>query len=308
MALYVVGSIAYDTIITPFERRERVPGGSATYISLAASLFCNDVKIISIVGYDFSGKEMEMFKARKINTDLVKVSKNYPTFYWAGRYNPDMNSRETILTEINCLKELEIPDKIKDKCEVLVLGNIDPELQKKTIDAFPEKPPLIFLDTITLWITTRRQQLEELLKYVNVVCINDEEARIWANHYSLRKASQYLLKDSVELVVIKKGEHGCMLVFKDNTIIFLPALPLEEIKDPTGAGDTFLGAAAGFLYDKKKPSQIDFIRAFSYGTIVASFCVEDFGPQALLNLSIDQINKRMLTLRSMTNIYVTYEQ
>lgn len=304
MPLFILGSIAYDTIITPFVRRERVLGGSATYASLAASFFTNNVHIISAVGFDFPDSLLNVFKERNISLKYLKKIENKSTFYWAGKYFPDMNSRETIIVETGIFDEMDVPEIINEKPKILVLGNISPVLQKRTIQSFKQQPELIIFDTINFWIKNNNKELKEVIEMVDMVCINDEEARLWANDYSLKRAARSFFIGNVKYVVIKKGEHGAIIFFKDGEAVFIPALPLEEVKDPTGAGDVFIGAAAGFLNNSLEISRDSIIKALIYGSVIASFCVEEIGIGGLLNVTKEKISERIELFKKLSSVII----
>jgi len=305
LALFVLGSLAYDTIITPFGRRDRILGGSAAFVSLSASLFSNDIYIISVIGNDFKQEFLDIFHGRGISTKYVKHVYDKPTFYWAGKYLPDMNNRETLVTEINALSELSIPEKVEEKCDILVLSTASPHHQKEALLLFKNQNPFVIMDTISLWITTMKKELEEVVGsgLVDMLCINDVEARIWSGEYSLRRCAKYFLDMGAKYMVIKKGENGALL-FWENNAVFFPALPLEDVKDPTGAGDSFVGGIAGFLYSSGDFSLTNIQKGIVVGSVVASFCVEEFGVERLLTLTHNDINERLEHFKTLMSVYM----
>ncbi|MFI5173029.1 MAG: PfkB family carbohydrate kinase [Chitinophagales bacterium] len=293
MSILVVGTVAFDAIETPFGKTDKIIGGSGTYIGLAASFFCSNIKLISVVGDDFPKATLLNFNKKGINTDGVQVVKGKKSFFWAGRYHLDMNTRDTIKTELNVLADFDpvIPENNR-KPEYLMLGNIEPQLQISVIDQLKTRPKLIAMDTMNYWMNNSRPALNKVLKMVDVIIINDEEARQLSNEYSLLKAVKNIFKMGPRLVVVKKGEHGALLFYGEQ-IFFTPALPLEEVFDPTGAGDAFAGGFIGYLAKTKNITFTNMKRAVIYGSALASFCVEKFGPQRLLEIKNAQVNKRV---------------
>ncbi len=293
MSLLVVGTVAFDSIETPFGKADKIIGGSGTYIGLAASFFYSNIKLISVVGDDFPKATLDTFNKKGINTDGVKVIKDEKSFFWAGRYHMDMNTRDTLTTDLNVLANFNpvVPDKNR-KPEFLMLGNIEPSLQLSVIKQLKARPKLVVMDTMNYWMDNSKPALHKVLKKVDALMINDEEARQLSGEYSLLKASRIILKMGPRILIVKKGEHGALLFFGDQ-IFFAPALPLESVFDPTGAGDSFAGGFMGYLAKSKNISFINMKRAIIYGSAMASFCVEKFGPQRLLEIKQTQVKKRV---------------
>ncbi len=293
MSLLVVGTVAFDSIETPFGKADKIIGGSGTYIGLAASFFYSNIKLISVVGDDFPKATLDSFNKKGINTDGVKVMKGEKSFFWAGRYHMDMNTRDTLTTDLNVLANFNpvVPDKNR-KPEFLMLGNIEPSLQLSVIKQLKVRPKLVVMDTMNYWMDNSRPALNKVLKKVDVLMINDEEARQLTGEFSLLKASRLILKMGPRILIVKKGEHGALLFFGDQ-IFFAPALPLESVFDPTGAGDSFAGGFIGYLAKSKNISFINMKRAIIFGSAMASFCVEKFGPQRLLEIKQSNVKKRV---------------
>ncbi|MEL6134781.1 MAG: PfkB family carbohydrate kinase [Bacteroidota bacterium] len=293
MSLVVVGSMAFDAIETPFGKTDKILGGAATYISLAASYFIQPVNAISIVGNDFTEDIMNDLREKKISLEGVEVVSDKPSFFWAGRYHNDMNSRDTLVTELNVLADFDpkVPDSYQD-CEYLMLGNLTPDIQRQVIERLHKRPKLIALDTMNFWIESALDSLKEVLKMIDVVIINDEEARQLSGEYSLRRAAQVIHQMGPQYIVIKKGEHGALL-FNGADVFSAPGLPLEEVFDPTGAGDTFAGGFIGHLASTGDLSFNNMKRAIIMGSSLASYCVERFGPEQLMNLTSQQIHGRV---------------
>lgn len=294
MSLLTVGTVAFDAIETPFGKTDKIVGGAATYIAWSASYFSKQVKMVSVIGDDFDMNELELLKKRGADTTGIEIKEGKKSFFWSGKYHLDMNSRDTLVTDLNVLLEFNpvIPDSYKDS-DILLLGNIDPSLQMKVIDQLPERPKLVVMDTMNFWMTDAFiGKLLEVIKKVDVLAINDAEARQLSGEYSLVKAAKKILSMGPEYLIIKKGEHGALL-FHDNEVFFAPALPLEEVFDPTGAGDTFAGGFCGYL-DKTRDISFDNMkRAIIYGSAMASFCVEKFGTERLKELTHKDIQERV---------------
>jgi sugar/nucleoside kinase (ribokinase family) len=291
LSLLVVGSLGLDTVITPFDKVEEALGGSATYISLAASYFSSPVYLVGVVGEDFPKTYIDLFEKHTIDQTGLQIVKGGKTFRWAGKYHANMNDRDTLLTELNVFEKFDpvIPAELR-KAEYVVLGNIDPVLQIKVLDQL-ENPKYIICDTMNYWIEGRKKELHELIPRVNVLIINDSEAKLLAEESNLIKAAKIIRAQGLETLIIKKGEHGALLFTKD--IIFsAPAFPLESIFDPTGAGDTFAGGFAGYLAKTGDTSTENIKRAVIYGSTMASFCCEQFSTKALEVLSHPQIHER----------------
>jgi sugar/nucleoside kinase (ribokinase family) len=293
MSLLIVGTVAFDAIETPFQKTEKIIGGSGTYIGLSASFFYKPVNLVSIVGSDFPADTLKYFNRRGINTDGVEIKKGKKSFFWSGKYHMDMNSRDTLVTDLNVLAEFDpvLPEQYR-KPEFVMLGNIDPALQIKVINQLQNRPKLIAMDTMNFWMNTTPNELAKALKLVDLLIINDEEARQLSGDYSLVRAAKSIMKMGPKLVVIKKGEHGALL-FQADAVFFAPALPLEEVFDPTGAGDVFAGGFMGYIASSNNRSFTNMKRAVVYGSAMASFCVEKFGPQRLTEIRQPNIKKRV---------------
>lgn len=293
MSLLAIGTVAFDAIETPFGKTDKILGGAATYIGLAASRFVNNVNIVSVVGGDFPESYLSMMQKRGINTDGIEIKKDGKTFFWSGRYHNDMNTRDTLDTQLNVLESFQpvVPEKYKD-CEFLMLGNLDPDVQRQVIESLPNRPKLIVADTMNFWMDIKLDALKKTIKMVDVLSINDEEARQLSGEYSLIKASQKIMAMGPKYLIIKKGEHGALL-FHKNEVFFAPALPLEEVFDPTGAGDTFAGGFIGFIAQSQDISFENMKRAIIFGSALASFTVEKFGTERLENLKEDELDKRV---------------
>ncbi len=289
MKLLVVGSVAYDAIETPFGKTDKIVGGAGTYISLAASYAKADVQIVSVVGGDFEKKYLDLLQSHNVDIKGIQIKENEKTFFWSGKYHNDMNSRDTLVTELNVLGTFDpvVPEEYKDT-EFLMLGNLSPDVQRKVIEQMNKRPKLIIMDTMNFWMDTMMDELKKTMSMVDVISINDEEARQLSGEYSLVRAAKAIRKMGPETVIIKKGEHGALL-FKDDNVFFAPALPLEEVFDPTGAGDTFAGGFAGYIAGNGDTSFESMKRAVIYGSAMASFCVEKFGIERLEQLTSNDI-------------------
>lgn len=305
MSLLIVGSLALDIIETPFATRELALGGSATFISLAASYFApEEVGVVGVVGDDFPERAWELFRTHTIDTSGIEVVNGGKTFSWHGRYHYDMNTRDTIETNLNVFADFKprVPKHFKTP-DFLVLGNIQPDLQREVIEQLERRPRLVLLDTMNFWITGNRESLERTLKLSNALVVNDSEARLLIEDPSLivagRKLQEMLAEGSPRIVVIKKGEHGALL-FYDDRIFSAPAYPLEEIYDPTGAGDTFMGGFIGYLAKRSSVSYEDAKRAVIYGTVLASFCCSKFSTEGIEDLSMEQIAERFQDIRKLS--------
>lgn len=292
MSLLVIGSVAFDAIETPFGKTDKVIGGAATYISLSSSYFTKNINLVAVVGDDFPQEKIDLLQNRGISTEGLQVKKGEKSFFWSGRYHNDMNSRDTLATELNVLANFDpiIPSAYQN-CEFLMLGNLTPATQKLVIDRLEERPRLVVMDTMNFWMEIALEDLKETLKVVDVLTINDEEARQLSGEYSLVKAARKILTMGPSFLIIKKGEHGALL-FHQNEVFFAPALPLEDVFDPTGAGDTFAGGFIGYLASTEDVSFDNMKRAIIYGSVMASFCVEKFGTERLENLTHDEIHAR----------------
>ncbi len=301
MKLLTVGTVAFDDIETPFGRAEKAIGGAATYISLAASYFAEKVRIVSVVGDDFPEGVLQDLKSRNIDLEGLEIKKGEKSFFWAGRYHNDMNSRDTLDTQLNVLADFNplLPDTYKNS-EFLMLGNLTPDIQLSVIEQMVEKPKLIALDTMNFWMDIAMESLKKVLKKIDMLIINDEEERQLAGTYSLVTAASMIHQMGPRFVVIKKGEHGALL-FEGENIFYAPALPLAEVFDPTGAGDTFAGGLMGYLAMTGEVSFDNLKRAIIYGSAMASFCVEKFSTERLLGLSKVEIDERIQKFVKLVN-------
>lgn len=293
MSLLAIGTVAFDAIETPFGKTDKILGGAATYIGLSASNFVKKVNIVSVVGEDFPADYIKMMERHGVDTTGLQVKKGEKTFFWSGKYHNDMNTRDTLDTQLNVLENFDpiIPESYQD-CEFLMLGNLAPVVQKTVIERLNKRPKLIVMDTMNFWMDIMMDELKETLKLVDVLSINDEEARQLSGEYSLVKAAQKIMEMGPRYLVIKKGEHGALL-FHKNEVFFAPALPLEDVFDPTGAGDTFAGGFIGYLAQSRDISFDNMKRALIYGSALASFTVEKFGTEKLVDLSPAEIEERL---------------
>ncbi len=294
MSLLTVGTVAFDAIETPFGKTDKIVGGAATYIAWSASYFSKKVNIVSVIGDDFDMAELEALRKRGVDTTGIEIKEGKKSFFWSGKYHLDMNSRDTLITDLNVLLEFNpvIPESYYDS-DILLLGNIDPNLQMKVIEQLPKKPKLVVLDTMNYWMTPASiGKLREVMLKIDVLAINDAEARELSGEYSLVKAAKKILKQGPKYLIIKKGEHGALL-FHENEVFFAPALPLEEVFDPTGAGDTFAGGFCGYIDKSRDISFENMKRAIIYGSAMASFCVEKFGAERIRNLTHHDIEDRV---------------
>lgn len=293
MNLVIVGTMAYDAIETPLGKTDKIIGGSATYASLSASYFTKNIGVVSVVGEDFSIDKLNLMQQKNISLGGVEIKKGEKSFFWSGKYHSDMNSRDTLVTELNVLANFNpvVPENYKP-VEFLMLGNLTPSVQLSVIEQAESSPKLIALDTMNFWIESALDELKNVVKLVDILIINDEEARQLSGEYSIKRAAKVIMDMGPQILVIKKGEHGALL-FKGDNIFFAPALPLEEVFDPTGAGDTFAGGFMGYLANTQDLSFDNMKRAIIYGSAMASFCVEKFGTERLLDLSTEEIELRV---------------
>lgn len=296
--------MAFDAIETPFGKIDRIVGGAATYVAYAAANFVNPVQQISIIGYDFPKEEMEELKSRGVELDGVEVVNDKKSFFWSGRYHEDMNSRDTLVTDLNVLGDFnpKVPDSYQGS-EFLMLGNLSPAVQISVINQMKKRPKLIAMDTMNFWMEVALPELQQLLTMVDVLLINDAEARQLTAQYSLVKAAKEILTMGPKYLVIKKGEHGALLFHGDN-VFFAPALPLEDVFDPTGAGDTFAGGFMGHLAKSGDISFENMKRAIIVGSAMASFCVEKFGPTRLKEITKEDIDRRMQQFKELVNFEI----
>ena len=302
--LLIVGTVAFDAIETPFGKTNKILGGSAPYIGLSAAQFDVQSAIVSIVGGDFPVEYLKSLQEYNIDTSSIDVIVDEKTFFWKGRYLKNLNQRETITTDLNVLTKFKpnVPDSFKNS-DVVVLGNLSPMDQKAVISQISNKDALVILDTMNFWMDNNLDELLSVLSDVNVITINEEEARQLTGEYSLIKAAKKIFTMGPENVIIKKGEHGALLFSKGN-MFFAPALPLESVFDPTGAGDTFAGGFAGYLTKSKDFSFENMKRAIIYGSAIASFSVEEFGPERLFKLDKHQLESRLKVFKKLTEFEI----
>lgn len=298
--LLIVGTVAFDAIETPFGKTDKILGGAGTYIGLSAAFFNLQSAIVSVVGDDFPQEYLDLLTKRNIDISGLEVVKGGKTFFWSGRYHNDLNSRDTLETQLNVLADFQpkVPENYKN-ADVVMLGNLHPLVQSGVLDQLESKPKLVVLDTMNFWMDCALPELLDVIKRVDVITINDEEARQLSGEYSLVKAAAKIHAMGPEFVVIKKGEHGALL-FHDNQVFFAPALPLEEVFDPTGAGDTFAGGFAGFIAQSENISFENMKNAIIYGSNLASFCVEKFGTERMVSLDKQEVVSRLKQFKSLT--------
>ena len=293
MSILVVGTVAFDAIETPFGKTDKIVGGAATYICLSSSFFAKNLNLVSVVGEDFPSDAIQMLKNKSVDIDGLQVKKGEKTFFWSGKYHNDMNTRDTLDTQLNVLENFDpiVPEKYQES-EFLMLGNLMPSVQKQVLSQMKKRPKLVVLDTMNFWMDLFMDDLKEALKEVDVLTINDEEARQLSGEYSLVKAAKLILAMGPKYLIIKKGEHGALL-FNKEEVFFAPALPLEEVFDPTGAGDSFAGGFIGYLAKTNDISFENMKRAVINGSAMASFCVEKFGTQKLTEITQEDVNARI---------------
>lgn len=292
-SIIIVGTVAFDSIETPFGKAERIIGGTGAYISIASSYFTRNISLISVVGGDFPKDHFLMLNERGVKTEGVQVKENEKSFFWKGLYHLDMNQRDTLVTELNVLASFDpvVPDSYQD-CDFLMLGNLTPNIQISVINQLHNRPKLIVLDTMNFWMQHTPGELSQVLTMIDVLVINDAEARELSHEYSLVKAAKKIMQLGPKYLIIKKGEHGALL-FHEKNVFFAPALPLEEVFDPTGAGDSFAGGFIGYLAKTNDISYDNMKRAVIYGSAMASFCVEKFGTERLIELTEEDIEERV---------------
>jgi sugar/nucleoside kinase (ribokinase family) len=293
MSLLVVGSVAFDAIETPFGKTDKIVGGAASYISLATSYFTKGTKLVAVVGEDFPQEFIQTLQNRGVATEGLQVKQGEKSFFWSGKYHTDMNSRDTLVTELNVLGNFDpiIPDSYQD-CEYLMLGNLTPAVQQTVMNRLTKRPKLIVMDTMNFWVEIAMDDLKKTISMVDVLTINDEEARQLSGEYSLVKAAAKIQAMGPKYLIIKKGENGALL-FHGKEVFFAPALPLEEVFDPTGAGDTFAGGFIGYLAKTGDISFENMKNAIIYGSAMASFCVEKFGTERIMDLKEDELQARI---------------
>jgi sugar/nucleoside kinase (ribokinase family) len=306
--LLIVGTVAYDAIESPFGKTDKILGGAATYIGLSASFFKVQSAIVSVIGEDFEQEHIDLLKSKNIDLTGLETVKGGKTFFWSGRYHNDLNSRDTLVTELNVLADFNpvVPQHFKD-ADVVMLGNLHPIVQSGVLDQMTVKPKLVVLDTMNFWMDCALPELLDVMKRVDVITINDEEARQLSGEYSLVKAAAKIHTMGPQYVVIKKGEHGALL-FNNKQVFFAPALPLEEVFDPTGAGDTFAGGFAGYIAQSENVSFENMKNAIIYGSNMASFCVERFGTERMAALTKEEVLERLQQFRSLTQFDIALEE
>ncbi len=304
MSLLVIGTMAFDALETPFGKVDRIIGGSATYAAWAASTFARPIKQVSIVGGDFPQEEFDALAARGVTFEGVEVVKDGKSFFWSGRYHMDMNTRDTLVTDLNVLERFDpvIPDSYQD-CEYVMLGNLVPAVQLKVLDQLKNKPKLVIMDTMNFWMDIAMDDLKKVLQRVDLLMVNDSEARQLSGEYSLVKAAKKIQSMGPKYLIIKKGEHGALLFYGDK-IFSAPALPLEEVFDPTGAGDTFAGGFIGYLARIDDISFESMKAAVVIGSAMASFCVEKFGPTRMKEITTADIEARVGEFIDLMNVNV----
>ncbi len=302
--LLVLGTIAYDAIETPFGKTGKILGGCATYIGLAASHFKTQCGLLSIIGSDFETQHLDLLKSKKLDLEGVEQLEGEKTFFWSGKYHNDLNTRTTIDTQLNVLTKFKpnVPEDFKD-ASVVLLGNLDPNLQLEVLSQMTQKPDLVVMDTMNFWIESYREKLDELIAKVDVISINDEEARQITQKHSLVEAAKELHAMGPQYVVIKKGEHGALL-FNGDDIFCAPGLPLEEVFDPTGAGDSFIGGFTAYLVQRGKITFDGMKTAVIVGSALASFTVQEFGTKALEKMTFVQLAQRIQAFKSLTEFEI----
>lgn len=306
MSLLVVGTVAFDAIETPFGKTDKIVGGAASYISLAASYYTKNIHLVSVVGDDFPQEFLNILTKQGVNLEGLQIKKGEKSFFWAGRYHNDLNSRDTLETQLNVLENFTpvVPETAKN-VEFLMLGNLVPAVQRSVIEQLTARPKLIVMDTMNFWMDIAMEELKKTIAIVDVLTINDSEARQLSGEYSLVKAAQKILAMGPKVLVIKKGEHGALLFNKDE-VFFAPALPLEEVFDPTGAGDSFAGGFIGYLAQTRDISFANMKRALIYASAMASFTVERFGTERLIGLSQEQIDNRLQEFIDLVDFEITF--
>ena len=298
--LVIVGTVAFDAIETPFGKTDKILGGAATFIGLAASQFEVDGAIVSVVGGDFPKEYITLLEKKGLDVSSLEIVEDGKTFFWSGKYHNDMNKRDTLITELNVLADFNpvVPENYKD-AEVVMLGNLHPLVQLSVIEQIPVRPKLVILDTMNFWMDNALDDLMKVIAKVDVIAINDEEARQLTGEYSLVVAAKKIMAMGPKYVVIKKGEHGALL-FHDDEVFFAPALPLKEVFDPTGAGDTFAGGFAGYIAKTGDYSYENLKKGIIYGSALASFCVERFGTERMIDLDKKELFKRIVQFKNLT--------
>ncbi len=301
MSLLSIGTVAFDALETPYGKTDKIIGGSCTYIALSAAFFLPNVNVVAVVGDDFPQEYMDTLTSRGINLDGLQIKKGEKSFFWAGKYHNNMNSRDTLVTELNVLADFkpEIPASYQD-CDYLMLGNLTPQVQIEAIQGLAKRPKLVVMDTMNFWMDVAMDDLKRVLTMVDVLCINDEEARQLSEQYSLRTAAKMIMAMGPKTLIIKKGEHGALL-FQGDRMFYCPALPLEDVFDPTGAGDTFVGGFIGYLAKTDDISFENMRRAIVHGSAMASFCVEKFGTERLFEITEADLASRVNEFRELAS-------
>ena len=305
MSLLVIGSVAFDAIETPFGKTDKIIGGAATYISLSSSYLEDDINLVAVVGGDFPKADIQLLESHGIDTEGLQIKEDEKSFFWSGKYHNDMNNRDTLNTELNVLENFDpiIPSSYQNS-DYVMLGNLSPDVQRTVIERMENKPKLIAMDTMNFWMDIAQESLNQTIAMVDVLIINDEEARQLSGEYALVKAAKKIMAMGPRFLIIKKGEHGALL-FDSESVYFCPALPLEEVFDPTGAGDTFAGGFIGYLASTDDVSFDNMKRAVIYGSAMASFCVEKFGTERLVNLSKSEINSRVQQFIDLSQVQIS---
>ena len=301
MSLLSIGTVAFDALETPYGKTDKIIGGSCTYIALSAAFFLPKVNVVAVVGDDFPQEYMDTLTSRGINLDGLQIKKGEKSFFWAGKYHNNMNSRDTLVTELNVLADFKpvIPASYQD-CDYLMLGNLTPQVQIEAIQGLAKRPKLVVMDTMNFWMDVAMDDLKRVLTMVDVLCINDEEARQLSEQYSLRTAAKLIMAMGPKTLIIKKGEHGALL-FQGDRMFYCPALPLEDVFDPTGAGDTFVGGFIGYLAKTDDISFENMRRAIVHGSAMASFCVEKFGTERLFEITEADLASRVNEFRELAS-------
>lgn len=304
MSLLIVGTVAFDEVESPYGKTGKILGGAGTYIGLAASLLAENIGIVSVVGGDFPQEYLDLFKDKNIYTSGLRIVKEGKTFFWAGRYHENMNMRDTLVTDLNVLADFDpvVPEHARNS-KYLMLGNLTPAIQRRVIEQMDPRPELIVMDTMNFWMDTALKDLVDVISKVDVLTVNDEEARQLSGEYSLVKAAKKILTMGPRFLIVKKGEHGALL-FHENRIFHAPAMPLEDVFDPTGAGDTFAGGFIGYIAKTNDTSFENMKRAIIYGSAMASFTVEKFGTDRLTELNPEDIKKRLSEFVNLVNFEI----
>ena len=301
MSLLTVGSVAFDAIETPFGKTDKIVGGAGTFIALSSSFYVKDQRLVAVVGEDFPSEMIETLRSKGVNTEGLQIKQGEKTFFWSGKYHNDMNSRDTLITELNVLEHFDpiIPESYQGT-EYVMLGNLSPQVQRQVIERLTKRPKLIAMDTMNFWMDIALEELKKTMSMVDVLIINDEEARQLSKEYSLVKAAKVIREMGPKYLIIKKGEHGALL-FHGEKVFFAPALPLEDVFDPTGAGDTFAGGFIGYLSATDDTSFDNMNRAIIVGSALASFCVEKFGTERLMEISSTDLHQRIQRFVALTD-------